>query len=184
MRRQPAKDAARNTVRDTAREATREVTGHPVRETPAEGPPVRRGERIPAVLLWYAVLAAPVAWAVHLLVAWSVSELACLAPSSSGVLLQGGSLAGGARIAVWLGTLVPWLVAVSAVVACVVVTLRRRRLRRRVRRQPGETADAFVDVLAAERVSLLLVVAWFLSVMSVTAITGGGIALAVLEACA
>jgi len=87
--------------------------------------------------------------------------------------MHGGSLHDGARLAVWLGTVLPWLATAAAVAACVVITRRRRRLRA----QPGG------DDLAGERVSLLLVLGWFLSLMSLAAITGGGIALAVLEAC-
>ena len=138
-----------------------------------------RALRIPPLLLWYAVVAGPAAWAVHLATAWSVSELACLAPSSGGVLLHGGSLRDGARLAVWLGTALPWLATAAAVAACVVVTRRRRRLRE----LPQEPAGGENDGLAGERVSLLLVLGWFLSLMSLAAITGGGIALAVLEAC-
>ncbi|MEX0429321.1 hypothetical protein AB3X52_17005 [Nocardioides sp. DS6] len=143
------------------------------RTTTATGRASRAG-RIPPLLLWFGVAGGPAAWAVHLGTAWSVSELACLAPSSSGVLLHGGSLGDGARLTVWLGTLVPWLVALGAVGACALVTRRRRRLRER---SEG-------DGLATERVSLLLVLGWFLSLMSLAAITGGGIALTVLEACA
>lgn len=135
--------------------------------------PEDRARRVPPLLLWFAVAGGPAAWAVHLATAWSVSELACLAPSSGGILMHGGSLGDGARLTVWLGTLVPWLVALAAVAGCVVVTRRRRRLRELPQR----------DDLAAERVSLLLVLAWFLSLMSVAAITGGAIALVVLEPC-
>lgn len=160
--------------RRAAREATRETTGHPVHETPAEGPrPGRR--RVPPLVLWYGVLAGPIAWVLHLGTAWSVSELSCLAPASSGgVLLHGGSLADGSRLAVWGGTLLPWLATVAAVVACAFVTRRRRALRH----DPSGT-----DELAMERIGLLLVLGWFLSLLSLAAITGGAIALAVLDPC-
>jgi len=171
--RQTAQETAQETARETAREAIRETTGHPVRQAPAEGPRVGPARRIPPLLLWYGVAGGPTAWAVHLLTAWSVSELSCLAPSSSGMLLHGGTLDDGARLTVWLGTLIPWLVTAGAVVACAVLTRRRRRLR--------ESTDP--DALATERVSLLLVLGWFLSLMSLAAITGGAIALAVVEAC-
>jgi hypothetical protein len=132
-----------------------------------------RSRRIPPLLLWFGVAGGPVAWAVHVSVSWSVAELACLAPSPAGLLMHGGALSGGARAAVWLGIVVPWLVTLAAVATCVVCTLRRRRLR--------EVPEG--DGLALERVSLLLVVGWFLSLMSLAAITGGAIALSVLEAC-
>lgn len=168
--RRTGKEAGVETAKDAAAEAVRETTGHPVHETPAEGPQVGRRTRVPPLLLWYGVVAGPAAWALHLATAWSVSELSCLAPGSSGILLHGGALTDGRRLAVWLGTAIPWLLTLAAVGACAVVTRRRRRLR--------ET-----DALAEERVSLLLVLGWFLSLMSLAAITGGGIALAVLEAC-
>jgi hypothetical protein len=160
-------------ARDLAREATRETTGHPVHETPAEGPQVGR-RRVPPLVLWYGVVGGPIAWAVHLGTAWSVSELSCLASSPGGVLLHGGSLTDGNRLAVWGGTVLPWLAAVAAVAACAFVTRRRRALR---------DDPAGTDELAAERVGLLLVLGWFLSLMSLAAITGGAIALAVLDPC-
>lgn len=129
--------------------------------------------RLSPVLLWFAVGGGPIAWAVHLAVAWSVTELGCLARSPAGVQLHGGRLADGAVLAVWLGTLVPWAVTLAAVAACAVLTWQRRRLAR----------EDGTDVLAFERVSLLLVLAWFLSLMSLASITGGGIAFAVLEPC-
>lgn len=163
-------------ARDAAREATRETTGHPVHETPAEGPrPGRR--RVPPLVLWYGVLAGPIAWALHLGTAWSVSELSCLTPASAtggGVLLHGGSLADGSLLAVWGGTILPWLATLTAVVACAFVTRRRRALRE---------DPSGADELAVERVGLLLVLGWFLSLMSLAAITGGAIALLVLNPC-
>lgn len=174
-----SRPSARKAAREVPAEAVHETTGHPVHETPAEGPPPRRGERIPPLLLWYGVVGGPAAWAVHLGTAWSVSELSCMAPGSSGMLLHGGALTDGHRLAVWLGTAIPWLVTLGAIAACAIVTRRRRRLRRRAS-DPGQPG---ADGLAVERVSLLLVLGWFLSLMSLAAITGGGIALAVLEAC-
>jgi hypothetical protein len=132
-----------------------------------------QGRRLSPVLLWFAVAAGPTAWAVHLAVAWSVTELGCLARSPAGVQLHGGRLGDDAVRAVWLGTLVPWAVTLAAVAACAVLTWQRRRLAR----------EDGTDVLAFERVSLLLVLAWFLSLMSLASITGGGIAFAVLEPC-
>jgi len=132
--------------------------------------------RLRPLLVWYAVLGGPLAWAVHLGVAWSVTELACLAPSADGVFTHGGSLGSVPTLVVWLGTVLPWLLTAGAVGACVVVTRQRRRL-------TSETSPG-PDDLARERVGLLLVLGWFLSLMSLAAITGGAVALAVLEPCA
>jgi len=136
----------------------------------------RMRHRIPPVLLWYAVGGGPAAWAVHLGTAWSVSELSCLAPTPGGMLEHGGHFDTGSRTAVWLGTALPWLVAAGALLTCVEITRRRRRLRR-------ESESWRQDPLAPERVSLLLVLGWFLSAMSLAAISGSAIAIAVLEPC-
>jgi len=145
----------------------------PTRETDA----ATHRPQLRPLLVWYAVLGGPLAWAVHLGVAWSVTELSCLAPSPNGVFTHGGSLGTAATLVVWLGTVLPWLVTAGAVGACVVVTRQRRRL------QTSATSAA-PDGLATERVGLLLVLGWFLSFMSLAAITGGAVALAVLEPCA
>jgi len=126
------------------------------------------------LLMWFAIAGGPAAWAVHLLTAWSVNELSCLSPTASGVALHDGSLGTRSHTAVWLGTGLPWLVAVGAVGACVVLTRAHRAARR----------EEDVEVAISERTNLLLVLGWFLSLMSVAAITGGAIALLVLEPCA
>lgn len=130
------------------------------------------------LLMWFAIAGGPAAWAVHLLTAWSVNELSCLAPSSSGVALHDGSLGTRSHTAVWLGTGLPWLVAVGAVAACALLTRAHHTAQRAEEREDGATAAI------SERTSLLLVLGWFLSLMSVAAITGGAIALLVLEPCA
>lgn len=134
--------------------------------------------QIRPLLVWYAVLGGPAAWALHLGVAWSVTELACMAPSTNGVYTHGGSLGTTATAAVWLGTVLPWLLTVAAVAACILVDIQRRRMRDLPR-----TTTAGPDDLARERIALLLVLGWFLSLMSLAAITGGAVALAVLEPC-
>jgi hypothetical protein len=126
------------------------------------------------LLTWFAIAGGPAAWAVHLLTAWSVNELSCLAPASGGVALHDGSLGTRSHLAVWAGTLVPLLVALGAVAACVLLTRSYHAARRE---EGAETA-------ILERTNLLLVLGWFLSLMSVAAIVGGGIALLVLEPCA
>lgn len=129
------------------------------------------------LLMWFAIAGGPAAWAVHLVTAWSVNELSCLSPSSSGVALHDGSLGAASHTAVWLGTGLPWLVAVGAVAACVLLTREHRAAQRQDGPGGAETA-------VTERTSLLLVLGWFLSLMSVAAITGGAIAFLVLEPCA
>lgn len=126
------------------------------------------------LLMWFAIAGGPAAWAVHLLTAWSVNELSCLSPTASGVALHDGSLGIRSHTAVWLGTGLPWLVTVAAVGSCVLLT----RAHRSAQQRDG------VEAAIKERTSLLLVLGWFLSLMSLAAITGGGIALLVLEPCA
>lgn len=133
------------------------------------------------LLTWYAIAGGPAAWAIHLLTAWSVNELSCLSPSSSGVALHDGSLGVRSHTAVWLGTGLPWLVALGAVVACVLLTRSHRSAQQHD--GAGDGAGDGVEAAIRERTSLLLVLGWFLSLMSLAAITGGAIAFLVLEPC-
>ncbi len=123
--------------------------------------------------MWFGVLGGVTAWGVHLLLAWSVMELSCISPSGSAVDQRGGNPGTGARLATYLGTGVPLLVAAGALAACLV-------LRRRCRRLEEEAGE---DVLALERTRFLLVIGIFLDVMSIAVIVGGAVALAVLEPC-
>jgi hypothetical protein len=131
--------------------------------------------RVPAWLLWFAVVAGAAAWFVHLTTAWGVMELSCIAPTSGApVLNQGGSpgpVAWGIAIG---GTAIPWVVAAAALLACFVVRRRRDRLE----------AAGQLDVLARERINLLVVIGMLLDLLSLAAITGGAIALLTLRPCA
>lgn len=124
--------------------------------------------RIGGFSLWFAVIGGVVAWAVQLGVSWSVMELSCIGPTRGGVYQQAGDSAS-ARLAVYLGTAVPWLVAVTALVTCLVLMARLRRLG--------------TDVLAGERTRLMLFLGLFLDLMTIAIITGGGVGLAFVEAC-
>lgn len=137
--------------------------------------------RIPPLLLWYAVLGGPTAWAIHLFVAWSVMEIACLGVPGRAVHQRGGDPGTIAWLLTGGGTLLPGLAALGAVLACAWVGRRRRRLAADAASAPG--AGQAPDLLADERIGLLLVLGWFLSLLSLAAIVGGAAALLVLEPC-
>lgn len=116
-------------------------------------------QRIGPRLLWFSVFGGATAWALHVVVAWSFLELGCLrTPLGTGVQL----------VAV-LATAVPWLVALVGTVTSLQLRSRRHQVQ--------------VDELARERLDLLTHVAVFLNILSLAAITGGGVALLVLETC-
>lgn len=124
--------------------------------------------RIGGFALWFATMGGVVAWFVQLAVSWSVMELSCLGPTKGGLYQQAGdSLT--ARIVAYAATAVPWLVALAALVTCLALMSRLRRLG--------------ADLLASERTRLMLVIGVFLDVMTLAIITGGGIGLAFVEAC-
>ena len=129
---------------------------------------VRTEPRIGGPALWFAVFGGVAAWTVQLMVSWSVMELSCLGPTSGGMYQQAGDSLS-ARITAYAATAVPWLVAVGALVTCLLLLGRVRRLG--------------ADLLAGERTKLLLVIGLFLDAMTVAIITGGGIGLAFVEAC-
>ncbi|HEY3529694.1 MAG TPA: hypothetical protein VGK78_11125 [Nocardioides sp.] len=149
--------------------------------TPPESPPTAssdgstgasggaRSGRVGPILTWFAVVGGVVAWAVSLAVSWSTMELGCLVRYPAYDLQHGGSPSR-AEYAVTIGAIViPWLVTLLALLACL-------RLRVLVRRLED-------DDLAKGRLHLLMVIGLFLDSMMLAAITGGGIALYVLEAC-
>lgn len=129
---------------------------------------VRERPKIGGFALWYAVMGGVVAWTVQLAVSWSVMELSCLGPTRGGMYQQAGDGLG-ARITAYAATAVPWLVALGALVTCLLLQARMRRLG--------------ADLLAGERTKLMLVVGLFLDAMTLAIITGGGIGLAFVEAC-
>lgn len=111
--------------------------------------------------LWFAVLAAPTAWALHEVFAWSTVELACLGGNRTLVFPP----------LVWAGiaTAVPWAVSGTALIMAVV-------LRRRTRAQPDDTPSL-------QRVRLMVTVAVVLDVLMLLIITGGGVGEIVLGGC-
>lgn len=134
----------------------------------------RPAARISPVLLWFAVVGGTVAWLVHLGDAWAVMELACISPTDGPwVDNSAGSPGTVAWVAVAAGTALPWLVGLAALVACLVVRRRHRRL----------LAAGDIDELAGERVGLLLTIGIYLDLLALAAITGGIVGLLTLEAC-
>jgi hypothetical protein len=110
-------------------------------------------------LMWFALLGGTVAWATHLVFAWGLLELACLRGDPGAAVMTAAAAL----------TAVPLLLALTSLAAAVMLRRRRRRLR--------------ADVLAQERVDLLTALAVFLDLLMVAAITGGGVALLLLEPC-
>lgn len=118
---------------------------------------------------WFAVTGGVVAWVVHLTIAWATMELTCLVRLPAYDLQHGGHPSHTAYAVAYGATVVPWLVALAALIACV-----------RLRILAGRLDD---DDLARGRLHLLSVIGLFLDAMMLAAITGGGIALYVLEPC-
>lgn len=121
--------------------------------------PERREWVIGPRLLWFALLGGTAAWVTHLVFAWGLLELACLRGDPGALVMT----------AVGLLTGVPWIVALASLASALLLRARRSRPQ--------------VDVFAEERVELLTFLAVFLNVLMVAAITGGGVALLVLEPC-
>jgi hypothetical protein len=127
------------------------------------------GSRIGPFLTWFAVLGGVVAWLAHLSVAWADMEISCFV-RYPGYVLQHGGHPSGAEYAVTYGaTAVPWLVALLALLAAI-----------RLRVLVGRLDD---DDLAKGRLHLLSILGLYLDAMMLAAITGGAIALYVLEPC-
>ncbi len=134
----------------------------------------RPATRVSPLLVWFGVLGGAAAWFVHLLVAWSVLELACISPADGPwVDNRGGSPGGLAWAFVIAGTAGPWLVTVAALSA----TLLARRRHRRLEEQH------VLDSLTSERVPFLLLVGLLLDLFALAAITGGIVAMLTLEPC-
>jgi len=126
-------------------------------------------KRVGPVLTWFAVLGGVVAWLAHLAVAWSVMEVSCFVRFPGYVLQHGGTPSRTQYAVTYAATAVPWLVAALALVACV-------RLRVLARRLPD-------DDLAKGRLQFLAIIGLYLDSMMLAAITGGAVALMVLEPC-
>lgn len=128
-----------------------------------------RGRRVGPFLTWFAVTGGAVAWVVHLAVAWATMEISCFVRYPTYDLQHGGSPSRAEYGVAVAATVLPWLVALLALVACI-----------RLRVLVGRLDD---DDLAKGRLHLLAVIGLFLDAMMLAAITGGGIALYVLEPC-
>ena len=129
----------------------------------------RTRRKVGGPLLWFAVLGGAVAWALHILVAWSFMEVACLTPGRTTVLQFGGTPGPTASVVAYTATGLPWVVSLLAFLTCL-------RLRSTLRRA-GE------DVLSGERTSLMLVLGIFLDLFALAALTGSAVGLFVLEPC-
>jgi hypothetical protein len=125
--------------------------------------------RIGGPFLWYSVLGGITAWSLHILVAWSFLEVACLTPGRSTTLQFGGKPGLTASVVAYTATGLPWLVALGALLGCL-------RLRSRIRSR-GE------ELLSGERTHLLIVIGIFLDVFALAAMTGSAVGLFVLEPC-
>jgi hypothetical protein len=128
-----------------------------------------RSRRVGPFLTWFAVLGGVVAWIVHLTTAWMVMELSCFVRYPGYVLQHGGHPSHTQYAVTYAATLGPWLIALLSLVACL-----------RLRSLVGRLDD---DDLAKGRLHLLAVMGLYLDAMMLAAITGGAIALYVLEPC-
>jgi hypothetical protein len=129
----------------------------------------RTPRKVGGPMLWFAVLGGIAAWALHILVAWSFLEVACLTPGRTTTLQFGGMPGPTASLVAYVATGLPWLTALLAFLSCL-------RLQSRLRRQ-GE------EVLSLERTSLLIVMGIFLDLFALAALTGSAVGLFVLEPC-
>ena len=122
-----------------------------------------------AVALWFGVIGGVVAWALHIMVAWSFIEVGCLAPGPHSILQQGPGPRGVSAIVTYVATGLPWLVTALAVLVCL-------RLRSRLKSVAEEAPRA-------ERTHLMIVIGLFLNLMALAAITGSGVGILILEPC-
>jgi hypothetical protein len=129
----------------------------------------RTRRKVGGPMLWFAVLGGIAAWALHILVAWSFLEVACLTPGRTTTLQFGGVPGLTASLVAYVATGLPWLTSLLAFLTCL-------RLRSRLSRE-GE------DILSGERTNLLLVMGIFLDLFALAALTGSAIGLFVLEPC-
>ena len=129
----------------------------------------RTRRKVGGPLLWFAVLGGITAWALHILVAWSFMEVACLTPGRTFTLQFGGKPGLIASVVAYTATGLPWVVALLAFLACL-------RLRSVLSRQ-GE------DILSGERTNLLIVMGMLLDLFALFALTGSAVGLFVLRPC-
>jgi hypothetical protein len=139
-------------------------TDDPESQRPDDAPPAFH-----ALTLWFAVIGGIVAWALHIMVAWSFMEVGCLAPGAHSILQQGPAPRSVSAIVAYVATGLPWLVAAVALLTCL-------RLRSRLR-------SVAEDAARAERTHLMIVVGLFLNALALAAITGSAVGILVLEPC-
>jgi hypothetical protein len=132
-------------------------------------PPEEPAPAFRAATLWFGVIGGVVAWALHILVAWSFLEVGCLAPGPHSILQQGPSPRGVTAVVAYVATGLPWLVTALALLVCL-------RLRARMRSVAEEAPRA-------ERTHLMIVIGLFLNVMALAAITGSAVGILVLRPC-
>ncbi|SCG73167.1 hypothetical protein [Micromonospora inositola] len=127
--------------------------------------PGARARLAGGLLLWYGVLGGAVAWAIHLLAAWSVDELTCAAGSERV-----------AAVSLWqavgLAVVIPGLVTVGSLLVAALVW------RRTVRAQSGGAEDR-----AFGRSRMLAVVGVWANLLFLAIIVLGGVAVLVLPPC-
>ncbi|SCF09658.1 hypothetical protein GA0074695_3445 [Micromonospora viridifaciens] len=127
--------------------------------------PDSRARLAGGLLLWYGVLGGGVAWAVHLLAAWSLDELACAAGSESISALPLWQ-------AVGLAVVIPGLVAVGSLLVAVLAW------RRTTAAQAAGTTDRAYD-----RSRMLAGLGVWANLLFVAIIVLGGIAVLVFPPC-
>jgi len=127
--------------------------------------PGHRARLAGGLLLWYGVLGGAVAWAVHVLVAWGIDELACAAGServSAVPLWQ----------AVGLSVLIPALVTAGSLLVAALVWRRTTRAQRAGAEDP-----------AYGRARMLATLGIWANLLFLAIILLGGIAVLVLPPC-
>ncbi|MFD2765323.1 hypothetical protein [Micromonospora eburnea] len=127
--------------------------------------PDSRARLAGGLLLWYGVLGGAVAWAVHLLAAWSLDELACARGSESIAALPLWQALG-------LAVVIPGLVTVGALL---VATLAWRRTA--VAQATGTSGRAYA------RTRLLAALGVWANLLFLAIIVLGGIAVLVFPPC-
>ncbi|MFD1324190.1 hypothetical protein [Micromonospora sonneratiae] len=132
--------------------------------------PVRRVGVLGGLLLWFAVLGGALAWAVHLMAAWSVDELVCAAGSEE---VAGLPL----RLVVGLAVVIP----AGVTLAALVVSWRAWQ---QTGRGPESDVPAGADVARAmDRSRLLAMVGIWSNLLFLSIIVLGGVATLVFPPC-
>ena len=126
--------------------------------------PSQRAHKIGGLLMWFAVLGGAVAWAVHLIVAWGVDELACQSGHTSvaGVPVRG---------VVGAGVVLPALVTLAA------LALAFRAWRR------ASAARRSDDDPHMERAGMLALLGVCANLLFLSIIVAGGAAVLVFAPC-